>query len=224
MIPWTTIGRSGWSDFEFPLPPGERPEPICMVVREYHTGRTLRVWADELATMARPPFTIGPDSLFVAYYASAEFGCFLTLGWPMPARVLDLFCEFRNATNGRGTVAGNGLLGAMTHYGLAGIEAAEKSDMRDLAIRGGPYTDDEREALLNYCESDVLALAKLLPSMLRGLDLPRALLRGRYMPAVAHMEHVGTPIDVETLTALRALLGRHTDGPDRTGRCRLRCL
>ena len=105
-----------------------------------------------------------------------------------PRRVLDLFCEFRNATNGRGTVAGNGLLGAMTQCGLAGIEAAEKSNMRDLAIRGGPYTDDEREALLEYCESDVLALAKLLPRMVSGIDVPRALIRGRYMAAVAQMD------------------------------------
>jgi hypothetical protein len=45
---------------------------------------TLWVWADELATMARPRFPIGPDSPYVAYYASAKIGCFLVLDWPMP--------------------------------------------------------------------------------------------------------------------------------------------
>ncbi len=44
--------------------------------------------------------------------------------------------------------------------------------------------------------------------MLPEIDLPRALLRGRYMAAVAAMEHNGTPIDVETLDALRANWGR----------------
>ena len=156
-------------DFEFRAPPGEQPSPICMVAREYRTSRTHRVWADELVTMTRPPFLIGPDSLLVAYFASAELGCFLALGWPMPARVLDLFCEFRNVTNGRGSVAGNSLLGAMAYFGLGATDVAEKSDMRDLAIRGGPYSDTERAALLDYCESDVLALAKLLPPMLPGL-------------------------------------------------------
>ncbi len=74
-----------------------------MVARERRTGETLRVWADELEAMFLPPFPIGPDSLFVAYYASAELGCFPALGWPMPARVLDLFCEFRHLTNGSET-------------------------------------------------------------------------------------------------------------------------
>ena len=39
--------------------------------------------------------------------------------------------------------------------------------------------------------------------MLPQIDLPRALLRGRYMAAAAAMEHNGTPIDVETWARLR---------------------
>ena len=59
--------------------------------------------------------------------------------------------------------------------------------------------------MLAYCESDVLALAKLLPAMLPELDLPRAVAcRGRYMGAVARMEWAGVPIDTETLSRLRA--------------------
>lgn len=191
-------------DFEFRAPDGERPEPICMVAREWRSGRTIRVWADKLANMAHPPFPIGNDSLFVAYYASAEFGCFLALGWPMPARVLDLFCEFRNFTNGGPTVAGNGLLGALAFFGLGGIDAADKRDMRELAQRRGPHNETERAALLAYCESDVLALAKLLPAMLPKIDIPRALLRGRYMIAASAMEWNGIPIDVKSLARLRA--------------------
>ena len=38
--------------------------------------------------------------------------------------------------------------------------------MRDLILRGGPWTDDERNAILTYCESDVVGLARLLPAML----------------------------------------------------------
>jgi hypothetical protein len=190
-------------DFEFREPDGERPEPVCMVAREWRTGRTIREWADRLASMSRPPFSVGTDSLFVVYYASAELGCFRALNWPMPARVLDLFCEFRNASNGAGTVAGNGLLGALAHFGLPAIDAGEKADMRALAQRPGAHTEAERAALLAYCETDVVALAKLLPAMLPRIDLPRALLRGRYMAAVASMEWNGVPIDVAHLDALR---------------------
>jgi hypothetical protein len=47
--------------------------------------------------------------------------------------------------------------------------------------------------------------------MLPRLDLPRALLRGRYMAAAAAMEHVGTPIDVQMLARIRECW---TDIPD----------
>ena len=39
--------------------------------------------------------------------------------------------------------------------------------------------------------------------MLPGIDLPHALLRGRYMAAAACIEHNGVPVDVETLGLLR---------------------
>ena len=58
-------------------------------------------------------------------------------------------------------------------------------------MRGGPWSADERAGILDYCERDVDALARLLPAMLPKIDLPRALLRGRYMAAAARMEHSG---------------------------------
>jgi hypothetical protein len=72
-----------------------------------------------------------------------------------------------------------------------------------LAARGGPWSRAERTALLDYCETDVDALGRLLTAMLPELDPPRAILRGRYMAAVARMEAVGIPVDVETLDRLR---------------------
>ncbi len=106
-------------------------------------------------------------------------------------------------TNGLSTPCGAGLLGAMAYFGLPAIDSAEKTTMRDLALRGGDYTESEKLALLDYCESDVNALAQLLPMMLPRLDLPRAVLRGRYMKASAHMEFAGIPIDVLMLERLR---------------------
>jgi DNA polymerase I len=75
--------------------------------------------------------------------------------------------------------------------------------MRDLVLRGGPWSEQERIAILDYCESDVAALARLLHAILLRLDLPRALVRGRYMAAAAAMEHNGVPVDVPTLDRLR---------------------
>jgi hypothetical protein len=190
-------------DFEFQAPDGERPRPICLVAREYRTGRTLRLWRDELQALERPPFDIGLSSLFVAYFASAELGCFLALNWQAPARILDLYPEFRCQTSGLSVPCGNGLLGALSWFGLDGLAAVEKDSMRQLAQRGEPYTADERRALLDYCETDVDALDRLLPAMLPAIDLPRALLRGRYMNAVARMEWAGVPLDTDALAELR---------------------
>jgi len=182
----------GHSSFEDASRSGERPRPVCMVARDLIRGQTWRLWRDELG--GAPPFPIGRDALFVAFYASAELGCFRALGWPMPANILDLFAEFRDRTNGLQTPAGAGLVGALTYFGLDSLGSQEKDDLRSA---------DERAAILDYCETDVTALARLWPAMAPAIDMPRALLRGRYMAAAAVMEFAGVPIDVITLSRLR---------------------
>ncbi|SOE01787.1 DNA polymerase [Caenispirillum bisanense] len=188
-------------DFEFIAGEGRTPSPVCLVAREIKSGRLVRLWHDEFGQ--EPPYAVDADALFVAYYASAEVGCHLALGWPPPERVLDLFTEFRARTNGTAATAGNGLLGALTHFGLDSIGAVEKEGMRDLILSGGPWDDDDKAAILDYCQSDVDALARLLPVMVSKIDLPRALLRGRYMTAAARIEATGIPIDVPTLKAMQ---------------------
>ena len=76
-------------DFEFVATPGEPPDPVCMVAHELRSGRQLNLRRQELRTLGAAPFDTGPNSLFVAYFASAEIGCFLALGWPVPERILD---------------------------------------------------------------------------------------------------------------------------------------
>src|SRR6516165_5483616 len=127
-------------DFEFSAPPGERPTPVCLVAREFRSGRTLRLWVDDLRGRQMPPYPVGPDVLFVAYLASAELGCHLALGWPLPVRVLDLYAEFRCQTAGLAppppigeSRSRYGLLNAMVWYGLDAMDAAEKKAMQELA-------------------------------------------------------------------------------------------
>ncbi len=189
-------------DFEFAAPSGAVPEVRCLVALEYFSGRKIRLWIDAIEKLNHPPYNIGKDALFVAYYASAEFNCHLALGWELPYYALDLFTEFRNTTNGLSTPCGAGLVGALTYYSLSSIEAADKASMRELALRDGDYSLQEKSDLLDYCESDVDALKRLLPAMLPAIDLPRAILRGRYMKSAARMEYAGTPIDRNTLNRL----------------------
>jgi hypothetical protein len=124
----------------------------------------------------------------------------------MPAHVLDLCAEFKNHVSGIMLPEGKGLLGALIHFGLDAIGAAEKDEMRELALSigaGASYTADQRLEVLDYCQTDVVALARLLPLMAPAINLPQALLRGRYMAACARIEWNGVPIDMEMLEKLR---------------------
>jgi hypothetical protein len=187
-------------DFEFRPENGREgnsPEPVCLVVKDFLSGVTSRYWKDDIHSRSSAPFSVGRDALCVAYFASAEMDCFLKLGWQLPENVLDLYVEFRCLTNGTTPPNGAGLLGALLYFGLPTIAAQHKDAMRDLVLRGGPWSPQEQLDILDYCETDVSALEMLLPAMLPTLDLPRALMRGRYMKAVSHMHATGTPIDTQ---------------------------
>jgi len=182
---------------------GNAPVPVCMVAKEWKSGQTLRIWQDELQALKACPFPTGKDALTVVYFASAEMDCFIELGWKMPENLLDLYVEFRCLTNGLSLQYGNGLLGALIHFGLPSIGGEEKDAMRELILTCGPWTETERNSILDYCESDVVALSNLLNRMLKHVDWSRALLRGRYMMAVSCIQAKGIPIDTETFKKLR---------------------
>jgi DNA polymerase-1 len=188
-------------DFEFEVPVGGTSIPVCCVAHELRSGRTFRIWQDEFGKY--PPYATGPDVLVVAYYSSAEWGCYRALGWPMPERILDLFVEFRNLTNGLPVPAGHKLLGALACYGLPIMDAVEKQELQQAIGTGTWHGRFTRQEIIDYCKSDVLALKRLLPIMAPRIDVDRALLRGRYMSAVSAVESNGTPMDTAVLAQLR---------------------
>lgn len=200
-------------DYEFKAGSGEKPEPVCLVAHDVLSGRTLRLWRDQWGEHC--PYDLGEDSLFVAYYASAEMGCHLALGWPMPLNVLDLYAEFRVETNGITLPYGNGLLGALAHFGHQGMDAMEKEAMRALILSDGERTVEERSAILDYCASDVTATATLFGAMrslfASGQRFGQALIRGRYTKAVARIEDAGIPVDGKFLGQLRENWSRLQD-------------
>jgi hypothetical protein len=203
--------REEWAvDFEYQAPDGERPDPVCLVAVELRTGRTIRLWRDEMG--ASPPYDISKNSLFVSFASDAEMSCHLALDWPLPARVLDLRIEFLQATNftprpppdKNKAKKRTSLLHALSYYGLDGVEAAEKEQWRNLILHGGPsWTLEQREGILDYCGLDVRALCRLLPAMVQrghvGFD---SLNHGRYMRAVTRMEFTGVPIDLDRFDRL----------------------
>jgi DNA polymerase I len=187
-------------DFEFRGARGNRPEVVCMVVREIRSDVTRRYWRDELLRMSRAPFETGSDAVMVGHAVQAELGCFYALDWPLPKYVLDTYAEFRVQTNGARRNAS--LLDALALYNLPHIEASLKDSMRDLVLRGD-WSREGITQILDYCEADVDALGALLPAMASSIDWSRAVIRGDYTKAVASMEHAGVPIDLSLLRRLR---------------------
>ena len=89
----------------------------------------------------------------------------------MPARILDLFCEYLCLIK---TVAvaslgeGDKLVNALAYFSLDTITVQEKRAMIDLILTGGPWLAAERLAILDYCQTDVVALERLLLPGRRG--------------------------------------------------------
>ena len=196
-------------DFEYCGADGEIPNIVCMVIQDLQSDGVSRCWRDDLREMRTPPFEAGEDVAIVSYFAPAEVQSMLALDWDIDVSVIDLFAEFRCQTNGNPDVGRKSLVSALQLYGLEQFIPEEKDSMRDLILSGGPWSEAQRSAILDYCQQDVVALGPLLNAMLRHapwseLQFNQALVRGRYMKAVGVMQHRGIPIDLGMLDKLNA--------------------
>jgi hypothetical protein len=177
------------------------------------TGRTIRLWQDELGRF--PPYRLDADALMIGYMISAEFGTHIALGWGEPARALDPYVEFRHYTNDGSVESSDrdkgfySLAGALRYFCEDELDTTHKRDMRDRILQGPPFTDAERQDILEYCESDVQALARLIPHIVPTIrSLPHALFRAKFQWTMAQAEHRGVPMDLPTLSQVR----HHWDG------------
>jgi len=166
-----------------------------MSAREYISGHEINLWRDDLLKLNGPPFDLGRNSLYVAFAAVAEMSAHISLSWGFPLCLLDLHVEMLNRTNGLRRPDRTNLLWAQRYFKIDGIDGAERQAMRELALRGTEFTTEEREALIDYCRTDTLALWKLFPRVIEGLNIRQALYRGRYLMSVAVMESLGIPVD-----------------------------
>jgi DNA polymerase-1 len=195
-----------FADFEFIAESGELPDVICLCAREFRSGQIVRLWRDEKTDQLElPPYLLNDKALFVCFVANAECLCHLTLGWPLPRNVLDLYPIFRAYLNGRNPPAeGRGLIGALGHFGLSTTGGRRKDAMRTRILQGRPFTPEEQVQILAYCMSDVDALMQLLPKLLpQPADLDIALHWGEFAAVSAAMEHRGIPIDMEICRQLQ---------------------
>ncbi len=190
-------------DFEYISKDGERPDPVCMVWHDWETDEFHRVWCDELQRLKEPPFPVDESTLLLTYYGGAELSCHQVLGWQHPENLIDCHVEFRNRTNGLKVPCGNSLLGAMIYYGIPTMAGGMKEAMRELILGGGPWSEEQQQAILEYCEADVRSLSLLAKEMAPDIDIDIALYRGFYVSALSRVADRGIPLDTETLGAIR---------------------
>jgi hypothetical protein len=192
---------------------GDPITPLCLVAHEMRSGRTVRLWQDELGRF--PPYRLDADALVIGYMISAEFGTHIALGWGEPARALDAYVEFRHYVNDGAAKAEDrdkgfySLAGSLRYFCEDELDIAHKRDMRDRILQGPPFTDQERRDIIEYCEDDVRALARLLPHIVPTIrSLPHALFRAKFQWVMAQAEHRGVPMDLPALGQIR----RNWDG------------
>jgi DNA polymerase-1 len=216
-------GETGLYDSE-----GGLQIPVCFVFFNPITGEEIRQFYTSGKLYPPCPISLGPDTLFVAFSAQAELMTMLRLWNRMPSRILDLEMEWRGLQNEEYTLdqmkneakAANknkngdlsplSLLGVCAIHGISTRSQAHKDEMRDLLLRGGPWSADEAQQILGYCAEDVCDTAALLAVFWPKIeDVPygrsrvqidgmkAALHRGRMMQGFAWMRHVGIPIDVD---------------------------
>jgi DNA polymerase-1 len=191
---------------------GDAITPLCLTAFEMRTGRVIRQWQDELGPF--PPYRLDAGALIIGYMISAELGTHIALGWGQPACALDPYVEFRHHVNDGAAKSGDrekgfySLNGALRFFGEDGIDTAHKHDMRDRILQGPPFSADERAAILDYCEADTRALARLVEHIVRTIrSLPHAMARANFMWATAQQERRGVPIDLPQLERIRSLWG-----------------
>jgi len=185
-------------DAEFVPRTGEPVIPVCLCAKSLGTGQEWRIFS-EPGVRQSCPLPVESDILYVSFSAPAEWSYFLASGWELPQTVLDLYAEEMLLTNTQKDERGKryipSLLLTLAKHGLDAMAAAEKEEMINLILRGHPFSNEERTAILTYCMEDVANTARLLPAMLTQIDVEEALLRGSFSRAVAWIEFNGIPID-----------------------------
>ena len=76
-------------DFEFRMPQMGPPEIRCLAAISLKTGQRWDYWAGKIP--AHPPFSFGPDTVYLMHFGEAELACFIVLGWGFPAFVFDTY-------------------------------------------------------------------------------------------------------------------------------------
>ena len=192
-------------DFEYREVDSGKLEVLCVCARNLESGRSWKVWLGGDVS-PQPIFPHDADTIFVAHSVTqAEARCLLELGWPVPEAWIDTYIEERILAGGRKPQERYGLLACCRRRGIPVMEDYQKKEMRALCMRVGPYSEEEKQRILDYCEEDVKANTSLFEAIRTSLNVPQSLLRGRTAVEYARIHARGVPVDTERLAALKGL-------------------
>jgi hypothetical protein len=189
-------------DTEFESPPSGLPVPTALVACDLYTGKTIKLWRDDLLKLKHPPFPAGPDAVVYAHNASAELGVFDVLGWTYRGHIHDTLYEHLYLTNGlREDHESCSLDAVAEHHGIPALDKEQKKYFQKLCAEGRaePY----RTEVLDYCETDVRECALIAGCQKEQLNgSPYTHLRGATAKAQSRMFSAGIPVDVGFLRLL----------------------
>jgi DNA polymerase I len=203
------VRRAQVVDTEFKPVPAGMQIPHCLCSIDLISGERRDIWL----TPGMPcPFEMAKDELFVMWAADADALTFIAMGWPTPVNVIDPRVEWIRIDNGGNQFKpgsnekkGYGLLDAARAFHLPAIPQGIKKHWRDIAIRGAPFTAEEKAGLVRYCrDADVDLTVRVLAAMWDASGLSdrrtfhQALIRGRFMAAAARCYVTGIPLDMSS--------------------------
>ena len=197
-------------DFEYKQTDGNPPKPVCIVIKDLFTGKTIKEWLVNKKFKYPHPIQ---KTLFVCHWAVAEVSCLIELGIDKPRAVFDTFIEEKKMFNG--ILRGFGLVDVCERHGIKGVMSHEKKEIwRKYIMDNYPnYTTEDEAGIMGYCEEDVVTTEKLFLSQLDKLTkkdnnfnriISQACFHGKAMGYCAQVEANGIHIDHKLYKDFRA--------------------
>lgn len=184
-------------------PLGSLPRPLCFVGKNITTG-TVSKWTYHKPDDP-PVYTTDEHDLVVTFNAEFAGQCIISLGWNTPLQCLDLHPMYRCHVNRFGELQQPGLGNALEYLNLHGFATIDSKEIRDLAQRGGEYSTDEMDALVDSSLIKVEGMVQLLRHLLGHIELSQALFMGRYsMTAIPAIQNAGVPVNRDLLLKIVA--------------------
>tara|TARA_R100000656_G_scaffold52273_1_gene41637 strand:- start:1850 stop:3643 length:1794 start_codon:yes stop_codon:yes gene_type:complete len=197
-------------DFEYKQTDGNPPKPVCIVIKDLFTEKTIKEWLVNKKFKYPHPIQ---KTLFVCHWAVAEVSCLIELGIDKPRAVFDTFIEEKKMFNG--ILRGFGLVDVCERHGIKGVMSHEKKEIwrKYIADNYPNYTTEDEAGIMGYCEEDVVTTEKLFLSQLDKLTkkdnnfnriISQACFHGKAMGYCAQVEANGIHIDHKLFKDFRA--------------------